>query len=548
MASKALRRLKFWQETTTENALFRYRFGYRFMPKPLFLPRPAGLYVRFLVPQDLRALVGSRFVVRRLQQSYGDDARLTAAAMGVALSKAFRHLRQGDVVDLKKALDAAKFRHDLILGVVELPNGTIFRDVRVDTPEDERQLKSLMEASLGQGLPSPKPVVSSHDMLTEQIKTHLSDLERAGRDPKTILDSRHTLRLFVGLVGDKPVREISSDNCRTFLDGVQYWPKNATKRPEFANLSISKIIRKSKASNEVRPAQHTLNKYRQRLSVFFHFLLSNQKIDRNPLLGIARPAKFDVDDETGRAFTQDELDKIFEPNTFKNWAGGHPHRWWAPLIGLHTGARVTEICQLYVDDIATEHGVAGFHIRKTHPDQKLKTRAALRFIPIAKALLDAGFLEYVSDVQNAGHKRLFPHLPNNDGTGFGRQMSRRFSSYIKDRGVLDPGMGFHAFRHTMSTRLDRAKVPHGTIAKITGHQVAGGVLPKFYIDAPTLLERVDAIEHFQSGMTLPMYEKGQFDVALKEALSLPRKWKSETEKRSRKFQEGKRSKSRSDAK
>jgi hypothetical protein len=38
-----------------------------------------------------------------------------------------------------------------------------------------------------------------------------------------------------------------------------------------------------------------------------------------------------------------------------------------------------------------------------------------------------------------GHERLFPHLPNADGNGFGRQMSRQSSTYIKARGVSDAG-------------------------------------------------------------------------------------------------------------
>ncbi len=509
------------------------------MPKPLFLARPAGLYVRFLVPLDLRSSIGSRFVVRALRLPAGDRARLAAAHMGVALSQVFQHLRatgqQGGVVDIKKAMDAALGigHRDLTIGSVELPNGTILRNVQVDTPEDERQLKSLMEVS-GAGQPAAKPQANKDDVLSKQIRIHLADLERAGRQGKTVLDSRHTLALFQGIVGDKSVAEITSNDCRSFLEDVQYWPKHATKRPEYMHLSIRHAIAKAKAADEPRPAQNTLNKYRQRLSVFFHFLMDNQKIGRNPLTGIATPAKFDVEDETGRAFTQEELDTIFEPSAFQEWAKEHPHRWWAPMVGLYTGARVTEVCQLYLDDITTEHGIAGIHIRKFHPDQKLKTRASLRFVPIAKALLDAGFLEYVEDVRKAGHKRLFPHLPNNDGTGFGKQMSRRFSSYIKERGIKEEGMGFHAFRHTMSTRLDRAGVPHGTLAKITGHQVAGGVLPKFYIDSPTLPERVVALAKFQSGVRLPAYTKSQFDVALKEALALPAKWEADMSKRVRK--------------
>lgn len=64
------------------------------MPKPYFLRRPAGLYVRFFVPTDLRTLVGSRYLVRPVCLPMGDVARLAASRAAVALSQAFDRMRQ----------------------------------------------------------------------------------------------------------------------------------------------------------------------------------------------------------------------------------------------------------------------------------------------------------------------------------------------------------------------------------------------------------------------------------------------------------------------
>jgi hypothetical protein len=68
------------------------------MPRPLLLHRPAGLYVRFRVPSDLRELVGSRFLVRPLRQPVGQAARLAAAVLDMALSAAFGRMRRGNSV------------------------------------------------------------------------------------------------------------------------------------------------------------------------------------------------------------------------------------------------------------------------------------------------------------------------------------------------------------------------------------------------------------------------------------------------------------------
>lgn len=112
------------------------------MPKPLLIARDSGLYVRFRVPNDLREVVGSRFIVRPIRHT-GDAARLASAYLGMVLSRAFDSLRRGGAVDIKKAMDAAKVHIDLTLDAVELPNGVVLRGVRVETPDDERQLEYL---------------------------------------------------------------------------------------------------------------------------------------------------------------------------------------------------------------------------------------------------------------------------------------------------------------------------------------------------------------------------------------------------------------------
>ncbi|SDW70516.1 hypothetical protein SAMN05421681_102599 [Lysobacter enzymogenes] len=55
--------------------------------------------------------------------------------------------------------------------------------------------------------------------------------------------------------------------------------------------------------------------------------------------------------ETGRSFTTAELQAIFGPSAYRPWAKKYPHRYRAPILGLYSGARVTEVAQLYVDDI-----------------------------------------------------------------------------------------------------------------------------------------------------------------------------------------------------
>ena len=457
----------------------------------------------------------------------------------MALSIAFEQLRRGDVVDIKKVLDQIQCGNarEILLRKVELPNGVVLSDVQVDTEEDRRQLQEIMRYAAEQAGREPpkaaKPKVKPEERLSALMETHLADLTRAGRDAKTVLESRHTLSLFTGVVGDIAAHEIYGSHCRAFFDAVKHWPRHASLRPEFAGLSVKQVLAKAKSLNEPALSQPTLNKHRQRLSVFLNWLLNNKHITSNPLAGLVSVKKRDAEEETGRPFTQAELDAIFEPAAFKAWAEKLPHRWWVPMLALYSGARVNELSQLYVDDIETISDVPGFHINRRFDGQKIKNAASRRFVPIAQPLLDAGFLSYVAEVKKVGHQRLFPHLPNNDGNGFGKQMSKQFAAYIKKRGIKDDGMGMHAFRHTLATRLDRAGVSENAIARITGHTPSGGILPKFYIDPPTLAERVAVLAKFEPCVALPKYTEHKFDDALKEARELPAKWEAEIARRAR---------------
>jgi integrase len=134
------------------------------------------------------------------------------------------------------------------------------------------------------------------------------------------------------------------------------------------------------------------------------------------------------------------------------WAAKYPHRWWGPILGLYTGARINEVSQLKVADIVEERGTWCLDIRKTVDEdlagsrgarsrQRLKGKSAIRRIPIPQPVLDAGLLEFVADMREFGHPRLFPHLSSgvNKKTGesngrYSQGLLNQFSVYLKDLG------------------------------------------------------------------------------------------------------------------
>lgn len=501
------------------------------MPKPLMMSRSAGLYARFFVPTDLRAMIGSRYLVRSLGNRRGDHARLAAATMGMALSIAFDAMRKGMTVDLEELLEKVRSGDikELTLKDVTLPDGTRIAQAQLDNPADAAMFGDLMERSrrvepaeetsarvakrreqlrsASQDLANQAPNAL---MLSKAMADHLRDLAGARLHQKTVLESRHTLRLFAGIIGkDVPVASLTQEHVRAFFEGVRYWPSNATKRPAYRDLSVPEVIKLAKKSEEPEPAAWTMAKHRQRLSVFLVSLVEGKHLSVNPLAGIRAVATPDSED-TGSPFTDAELKAIFDPVEFPKWASKYPHRWFGPILGLYSGARVNEIAQLRLEDIDTIDGVPGFFVRKIGKKQSIKNKHSRRFISLAQPVIDAGFLTYVEEARRAGVERLFPDLPNSTGLGYGRQLSRQFSVYIKRQGVPEKGQGFHGFRHTIASKLDEAGVSASAIGALTGHGTGQTVLEKFYIDRRSLPDQVATLARFSPQISLPVYESGHF--------------------------------------
>lgn len=55
-------------------------------------------------------------------------------------------------------------------------------------------------------------------------------MKRVGRSATNIFDTEYSLGLFVALVGDKPVEDYKADDVRSFLEAIEHYPSNASKR------------------------------------------------------------------------------------------------------------------------------------------------------------------------------------------------------------------------------------------------------------------------------------------------------------------------------
>lgn len=168
-----------------------------------------------------------------------------------------------------------------------------------------------------------------------------------------------------------------------------------------------------------------------------------------------------------RPFSDEDLSLIF--NSDNLLARKKPCDYWLPLLGIFTGGRISELCQLKPDDIKQIGGIWAIDINDEDDDQLVKTIAGIRKIPLHPQLIELGFLEYVEDVkQYAG--TIFPYMTPDKFKHFGKTPGRRFGEFLDMLGIVDERKVFHSFRFTSNNRLKQNGVSEESRCQFIGHE------------------------------------------------------------------------------
>jgi len=263
----------------------------------------------------------------------------------------------------------------------------------------------------------------------------------------------------------------------------------------------------------------TVNKYLQILSTVLRYAGRLKWITGNPAEGLGlKDAR--RDDEVRRAYSLAEIKLIFlalQRDKKSFYEAGHHERYWLPLLGIYTGARVNELAQLAVTDVVEDQGIPAINITTAgDTGKRIKSESSRRIIPIHRDLLKLGFLVYIRTLREQGHKRLFPSLnlgPNGYSHYF---VSRHFSGkngwLKKVLPTLEPGVAFHSFRHLFTTMLKNDETPERLIEEILGHKLSSLAMGRYGkpYDTSIKLKAINRIEY--SLIPLPKLQKKLVDL------------------------------------
>jgi integrase len=213
--------------------------------------------------------------------------------------------------------------------------------------------------------------------------------------------------------------------------------------------------------------------------------------------GMKVPKAKDAETER-KAFTKEQSRQIYIELT-ENSSGlvrSDSHK-WGSLLGLFTGARLNEICQLEIADIQQEGDIWFLNITDEGDNKKrLKAKASRRKVPLHSELIQLGFLDFVRGRSNG--KRLFPDYNWNANGGYGRNLGRWYNGiFLPKLGIKTPGVVFHCARHTMVTRLGQAGVAEPIYQCIVGHAREGVTQEVYLREGYTLAQVSEAIEQFK---------------------------------------------------
>lgn len=312
---------------------------------------------------------------------------------------------------------------------------------------------------------SPKQVIDSPTLGTLS-KRYVEEGKRGGtwREVSTH-EVERSLRDLFELMGDMPIAAFDVNQARLLKDRLSRCPQYFGLRPEFKGKTLLQVVESGSTYKTVTAV--TVNNRLRKLSAFMNWCKTNGYIQDNLLTGLKMmtgSAK-----EARLSFEQHDLTTLLDLDALKTEARKHPWRYWIPLLGRYTGARLEELCQLRTDDFVEQQGILCINIDDSSEGKNLKNASSRRMLPIHPSLIELGLLRHVESARATGAHRLFPDLEPVRGK-LGHAPSKWFGRFKAKRGIDDSKKTFHSFRHTLIDDLRDAGVQDSLIKRIVGHE------------------------------------------------------------------------------
>lgn len=301
---------------------------------------------------------------------------------------------------------------------------------------------------------------------------------------RTKLDNVPMVKDFIEMIGDKPVGSLTPEDMRDARERFMRVPKNRKQTKEYAEKSLRELSDMA-IPKENRMTPCTLKNRAIKIGGFLKWVKERGYPVHDDLGTVMKfKQKKRKMSEARAVFTQEELARIFNPGTYLEAVKGRQARFWVPLIGLCSGMRLEEICQLYLEDVREVNGILCFDVNDKK-DKSVKTLAGHRLVPVSQVLKDLGIVEYIEELREKGEERLSPELvKRNESDKYSSAISSWFNRYLKSIGIEnDEEKGskvFHSFRHTFINDCKQERRNTLMTKELVGHAGGGDITNDHY--------------------------------------------------------------------
>jgi integrase len=281
----------------------------------------------------------------------------------------------------------------------------------------------------------------------------------------------------------KLARGADAKEILALADGQRNAAKARKKRVPAGSPSVSDVD-DIDDSAPARQTAYNAKKKLARVKAFLAWAVRMKCLSADTLtpLELALEEGDKTDPEGGyRPFSKEELQLIFGSEEFAKDRFSHAWQYFAPLLALYSSGRVREVADLTVDDIVEVDGIPCIRFRSGNvvvagPSgrnvvrKRVKSPGSERKIPISRALIELGFLDYVQRRRAEGHVWVWDSLNWEEKSGRGRYISRWFSQYLKGLGIKHGRhKAFHSFRSTLDEALTGLGLDSAIIGRVLGH-------------------------------------------------------------------------------